>query len=382
MREETTIVPTNPESLRELVALNAVRGIGSVLHRRLVQRFGSLRGVFAASERDLREVRGIGPVLAGELRKAADGRVADDELALARRHGITILTAEDPAFPKPLLTIYDAPLLLYVRGSLRPEDDLAVAVVGSRRCSPYGLTQAERLAAALALRGVCVTSGLARGIDTAAHKGALKVKGRTLAVLGSGLLEVYPPENEKLADQIAASGAVLSELPLLCPPDARNFPRRNRIVSGLSLGVLVVEAPARSGALITVEWALDQGREVFAVPGKIDTEHSRGCHALLRQGAKLVEGVEDILEELGPHRARLAPPPPAEGAAAAAAPARHANLDPKEEILHGLLSSDAKDIDALTTESQLPPSSVAATLLLLEMKGLAKQLPGKLFVRG
>ncbi|MBI3269539.1 MAG: DNA-protecting protein DprA [Planctomycetes bacterium] len=370
------------EALRELVALNAVQGIGSVLHRRLLTRFGSNRAILRATEKDLREVRGIGPVIARELRAASDGKRADAELELAAKSGISILTAESPAFPRSLTTIYDAPMLLYARGALLPGDDLAIAVVGSRRSTPYGQAQADKLSSALAARGVCVVSGLARGIDTCAHEGALRAKGRTVAVLGSGLLNIYPPENGRLSHRIAESGAVLSEFPLSSPPDARHFPRRNRIVSGLSLGVLVVEAPTRSGALITVDWALDQGREIFAVPGRIDGESSRGCHAILRQGAKLVETVEDILEELGPHRARLVPATGVAGAGlSAGAAAPKPELDEKEEILFGLLGSEPIDIDSLTTDSSLPPSSVSATLLLLEMKGLAKQLPGKLFVR-
>ncbi|MBI3099418.1 MAG: DNA-protecting protein DprA [Planctomycetes bacterium] len=363
-------------TLESLLTLNAVRGIGTVLHRRLLQRFGSIEGILSASERALQAVRGIGPAISGELREAVKKEAGKRERELAGEKGIGILPFDDPAYPAYLRAIYDAPLALYLKGALAPEDLLAVALVGSRHPTFYGAQSAERLAVALAERGVTVVSGLARGVDTAAHRGALKAKGRTLAVLGSGLLRVYPEENAKLFDQVAERGACISELPLRAPPDARNFPRRNRIVSGLSLGVCVVEAKIKSGALITTAWALDQGKDVFAVPGKIDTPHAGGCHALLKQGAKLVETADDILDELGPYVDRLRPP-----AKEKTAPPVAARLSAPESTLYGCLSSEPMTIDELIDATSLPPATVSGSLLFLEMKNLVRQLPGKNFVR-
>lgn len=364
--------------LEQILTLNAVRGIGTVLHRRLLSRFGSIDRILAAPESALQEVRGIGPAISGELREAVKKGTGAREIEQSEKEGIRILTLEDPEYPAPLKSIYDAPLVLYVRGTLAPEDLVSIALVGSRKPTYYGSTIAERLAVGLAERGVTVVSGLARGIDTAAHRGALKAKGRTLAVLGSGLLRLYPEENVKLAGQIAEQGAVISELPLRTPPDARNFPRRNRIVSGLSLGVCVVEAKLKSGALITSSWALDQGKEVYAVPGKVDAPHAQGCHALLKQGAKLVETVEDIFDELGPYVDRLRPA--ARGSAAGAGrPAP--SLGAQEALLFECLSTDPLNVDELIESTSLPPATVVGSLLMLEMKHLVRQLPGKNYVR-
>lgn len=363
-------------TLDDLLTLNAVRGIGTVLHRRLLQRFGTIERILSASEKALQEVRGIGPAISGELREAVRKETGSRERELAAEKGIQILTFDDPSYPAYLRAIYDAPLVLYIKGSIDPADLLAVALVGSRQPSFYGAQCADRLAVALAGRGVTVVSGLARGIDTAAHRGALKGKGRTLAVLGSGLLRVYPEENAKLFDLIAEHGACISELPLRAPPDARNFPRRNRIVSGLSLGVCVIEAKVKSGALITTAWALDQGKDVFAVPGKIDTPHAGGCHALLKQGAKLVETADDIIEELGPYADRLRAPAKERQAAPVGA-----RLSAQEASLFGCLSSDPMTIDELIDATSLPPATVSGSLLFLEMKNLVRQLPGKNFVR-
>jgi DNA processing protein len=366
----------DPARLERLLTINCVKGIGVVLFGRLVRHFGSVEAVLSAGEKRLREVRGIGPVFAKGLMDAVKRGDGAREIELAEKHGIKIIAHDDPEYPQNLRSVFDHPLLLYVKGDLRDTDLLAVAVVGSRHCTIYGQQQGERLGHGLAQRGICVVSGLARGVDTHAHTGALKANGRTVAVLGSGLLNVYPAENRKLAEKISESGAVASELPLKSPPEGTNFPRRNRVVSGMSLGVVVVEAAEKSGSLITADWALEQGREVFAVPGRVDGTLSRGCHNLIKLGAKLVESVDDILEELGPYQQLLAAVP---AGADLKKPARP-RLDRKEEIIFGLLSAEPKQIDEIIDESQLPPSAVASALLVMEMRGLTKQLPGKNFV--
>jgi DNA processing protein len=282
-----------------LILLNLVPEIGSTRLRRLLEAFGDLDQLWAASVQAIQQVDGITPRLAQRIADGCrDTPLLGKELALAQRQGVAIVTLEDDEYPKLLRAIPDPPLALYVRGTLTGADEMAVGIVGARRASFYGTQCAERLGYDLALRGVTVVSGLAHGIDGAAHRGALRASGRTLAVLGSGLARIYPPEHEPLAVQVAQQGALLSEYPMDTVPLPHNFPRRNRLISGLSLGVVVVEAARRSGALITADCALEQGREVFAVPGPITTVTSQGTHQLLKQGARLVTSVDDILEEL------------------------------------------------------------------------------------
>ena len=282
-----------------LILLNLIPDVGSTPLRRLLDQFGDLDRVWQAGVRELRQVEGIGPLLAQRIAAGCrNERLVGEEVALAQRAGVRIVTLEDADYPTLLREIPDPPLVLYVRGTLPDPAAPAVAIVGSRHASRYGVEIAERLAYDLALRGLTVISGLARGIDGAAHRGALKAQGRTLAVLGNGLSRIYPPEHEPLAKQIVEQGAVISEYPMQMAPLAQNFPRRNRLISGLSLGVVIVEAAQRSGALITADMALEQGREVFAVPGPITRRTSQGTHHLLKQGARLVTSAEDILEEL------------------------------------------------------------------------------------
>ncbi len=282
-------------SLETLVRLNLSGMVGSALLRRLEERFGP-RDLHRVSRRDLERVPGIGPLTSKAIAGAGDPA---REIDLARRHGIEILACNAPGFPPVLRTLHDHPIVLYRRGTSVESDALSVGVVGSRACTDYGRRQAGRFAQELARLGVTVVSGLARGVDTAAHRGALRPPGgRTVAVLGSGLLRIYPPENARLLEEIVARGAVLSEFPLQAAPEPANFPRRNRLISGLSLGVLVVEAAERSGALLTADWALEQNREVFCMPGPVENPMSRGCHRLIKQGAKLAEDPLDVLEEI------------------------------------------------------------------------------------
>ena len=366
------------DTLEDLVALNLARGVGITLYRRLVETFGSVHAALGKSEATLRKVKGIGPVVSRNILAASDPKRVQAEFALAEKLGARVLGHEDPDYPEDLRRLPDHPIVLYVRGERRKEDEAAIAVVGSRRSTLYGNQQAERLSRALAERGITVVSGLARGIDTSAHKGALKA-GRTIAVLGSGLANLYPPENRKLADEIARAGAVMTEVPMTGAPDPQNFPRRNRLVSGLSLGVLVVEAPVWSGAMITVEWALEQGKEVFAVPGRVDSPASQGCHALIKQGAKLVENVEDIVAELDAWRDRI----PATAAPPASDPkAMPLGLSAREKAIWDALGPETRTVDELMDATQLPPNAILAGLLALEMRQRAVRHAGNRYSRG
>lgn len=295
---------------------------------------------------------------------------------ISTKNRIKSLSIRDKAYPANLRYIYDPPEILYVNGEIVREDSIAIAVVGSRRATYYGIKHAEKLGFELAARGITVISGLARGVDSAAHRGALKAKGRTIAVLGSGLNMIYPYENEKLANDIRQNGAVISEFPLEMQPLRQNFPRRNRIISGLSLGVVVVEAAKRSGALITADCAAEQGREVFALPGKIDSFTSYGTHSLIKQGAKLIESTEDIIEELEPLKVAQAQQSKSESKSKLAL-----NLPDEEGKIYSCLSSDALPLDEIMEKVNLPYGRLLTSLLKLEYKKLVKELAGKQFVR-
>ena len=313
-------------------------------------------------------VRGVSAAAAASIRSHDFQAFAERESAEVERQGVRIVDFLSVEYPKLLLEISDPPPFLYVRGVLRGTED-AVAIVGSRRASTYGLLTTERLAGELALHGVTVVSGMARGVDTAAHRGAIKGGGRSIGVLGCGIDVVYPPENRKLFEDMAATGALVSEFPMGTTPLAENFPRRNRIISGISRGVLVVEAVQNSGSLITARYALEQGREVFAIPGNINCSGSRGTNQLIKQGAKLVEGVEDVLEELPLRRRSAADPQPPPGF----------SLTPQEAGLYTLLAGSPLHIDDIIVKSELTVGDVSAILLRLELKGAVIQLPGKHF---
>ena len=360
-----------------LILLNLIPEIGTIRVQRLLAAFGSLQELFAAPEDQLWQVEGIGQVLARRFAtQCRNPQPVEEELHLAKQAGCAVVTQRDVDFPTPLKQIPDPPLVLYMKGQWVDEDQVAVAVVGSRRASLYGQQIAERLAYDLAIRGVTVISGLARGIDAAAHRGALKAHGRTLAVLGNGLASIYPPEHKELAEQVAERGAVLSEYPMRMEPLAQNFPRRNRLISGLSLGVVIVEAARRSGALITADCALEQGREVFAVPGKVDSVTSQGTHQLLKQGARLVTSVEDILEEL-----RLVPLTAGGAEPAGGSTVVAAGLAEAETRVLACVEADPRTIDAIALESGLGMPEVSSLLLQLEVKHLVRQLPGKRFIK-
>ncbi|MBI2370935.1 MAG: DNA-protecting protein DprA [Deltaproteobacteria bacterium] len=357
------------------LTLGGVPGLGPVLCRRLLEQFGHPRAILTADLTALCAVPGVSSALAQALR-AGSGKNLDAEVAQLQKAGLTLVPWTDPTYPRGLRVIPDPPPFLYVRGALMPEDWRAVAMVGSREASSYGLAAAERLAAELALRGITVVSGLARGIDAAAHRGALAVGGRTLAVLGCGLDRVYPAAHQDLAEAVRAQGALLGEFPPGTPPLPEHFPVRNRLISGLALGVIVVEAAERSGSLITARAALDQGREVFAVPGPITSATSHGTHWLLKQGAKLVEGVTDILEELTGVLGEL-PAPREDGRAEPG----EAGGTPAEGAVLAVLGTDPTPIDLIVRGSGLSPAVASGALLQLELKGRVRQLSGKRFLK-
>jgi DNA processing protein len=282
--------------LEALVSLNMVTDIGSIRLKKLLESFDQPEDILKSPQEKLIRVCGIGEKIASRICSLKKEDL-DKEFALAKKYGLKIITQEDKDYPENLKNIYDPPIVLYIKGELKERDKISIAIVGSRRASFYGLCCAENFAGDLSHRGWVIVSGMARGIDTYAHKGALKQKARTIAVMGSGFKHIYPPENKELVEEIAKDGAVISEFPINTEPLKQNFPCRNRVISGLSLGVLVVEAARNSGALITADFALEQGREVFALPGKVDSGTSFGTNELIKQGAKLVSCVEDILEE-------------------------------------------------------------------------------------
>jgi DNA processing protein len=349
-------------------------GVGSVRFARLVEAFGSPQKALAAPEAALAAVRGVGPQAAAAVARGQCEVDPAGQLDRLERLGGRLVRLDDPDYPEPLREIYAPPPLLFVRGSLEPLAAGGVAVVGSRRLTAYGKRVAAELGRDLARAGLSVVSGLARGIDSAAHTAALAAGGHTAGVLGCGLDVVYPPENGPLIKEMAARGAVVSEFPLGTPPSAANFPVRNRVISGLSRAVVVVEAGLKSGALITARHALDQGREVFAVPGPVGSAVSQGCHQLIRQGARLVSSAAELTEP------GALPPGPGHGRAQPEAVASGA-LPPDWEAVLGLISPEAVHVDVVVRESGLKPQEVTAILVSLEMEGLVEQRPGKYYVR-
>jgi DNA processing protein len=363
----------NHNELSALLQLLSVPGIGPVRVRALVGHFRSTEAVLSASVQALCQVEGIERTLAENIHRANNKTIAQQQLESAERHECFLLTFWDDGFPAILKKIYDPPVLLFVKGDVRPEDEFAIAIVGTRAPTEYGKLATERLTAALASRRMTIVSGLARGVDTAAHQTALKSGGRTIAVLGSGFDHFYPPENRRLAQEIAKHGALISEYFFGTKPDAVNFPRRNRIISGLTFGTLVIEAGEESGALITAQTALDQGREVFSVPGSIFSPKSFGPHRLIQDGAKLIMSVDDILAEL-PQQLEMFSKSQLD--APLAVP-----LNDVEQKVMARLSHEPIHIDLLARQADLPTAQLLAVLLDLEFKNVVKQMPGKFFVK-
>ena len=365
------------DSREALIALNLIEHVGPVRARLLLEHFGDAPQILAASKSQLLRVRNIGDETAEAIANWEKTIDLAGELKRISDFGCHVLIQSDENYPASLREIYDPPLVLYVKGELTAKDKNAVAMVGSRSTTHYGIETARKLAYQLAYVGVTVVSGGARGIDTAAHQGALAAKGRTVCVLGTGVNIVFPPENKDLFERIAANGAVITQFPFNRNGDKQSFAIRNRIIAGMALGTVVVEADLHSGALITSNFATEYGRQVFAVPGRIDSPRSKGCHDLIKKGAKLCEGAEDILSEfeyLFPGSNR--PPSPGETGVLPAL-----ELSANEQKVYDALDDEERSIDEVIRKSGLPSSAVSVALLSLEMKRVIKQLPGKLFVR-
>ena len=362
-------------------------GIGPTLFKRLLDFFGGVERIFTASVTELTKVEGIGNKTAESIVRTRDAFDVDSELALADKLGVWVIHLQDDRYPPALKAIYDPPPVLYIKGTLTRSDNLAMAIVGSRRCSHYGTEQANRFSHLLASAGFTIVSGLARGIDSAAHRGALATKGRTIAVQGCGLSNIFPPENKKLFEQITENGAVISELPLTYEPLAENFPGRNRIIAGLSMGVLVVEATYRSGALISAQAAMENNREVMAVPGRIDSPCSLGCHKLLKQGARLIDSIDEIMDALGyvgdglKTHAATAAAEAEQNAQGTLFDTSRLNLTEAEEAILGHLNSEPVHVEELIESTQLSAAKVHSAVISLQLKGLVKQLPGNMLVK-
>jgi DNA processing protein len=357
------------------IALNMLPTVGPVRLRKLLEIFREPQQVLAAKRSDLRKVEGIGNEVAGQISTWESTVDLVAELERVRDFGATVITQESPSYPRPLREIHAPPIVLYVWGELQERDHHAIGVIGARRTTHYGMESAKKLSYQLAYAGLTVISGLARGIDTAAHQGALAAKGRTVAVIGAGLAKLYPPENAALAEKIrSGNGAVVSEFSMAIEPDRQTFPMRNRIISGWSHGILVVEAGLNSGALITSAQALEQGRSVYAVPGHINAPSAMGSNRLIQQGAKLVMDASDILEDL---QILLPETKPSPEAAARPLPP----LSEEERRVYDAIEQSETPIDDIAAKSELPSSMVSSILLQLELKRLVKQLPGKYFVK-
>jgi len=370
----------------EWLAISLTPGLGPTRARKLVDHFGSPEAVFRATLTEL-EATGIQAVSAQAIATGKSAELAREEIAKAATAGAAVLSLEDPCYPVRLKEIYDPPLVLYVRGQPEVLLQPGIAMVGTRHPSPYGSGMAERLACDLAARGLVIISGMARGVDTASHRGALAAKGKTIAVFGTGVDVIYPKENSRLAEQILAlGGALISEFALGASAFPQNFPIRNRILSGMSVGVLVVEAAEYSGTRITARCALEQNRDVFAVPGNVTNKNSWGPNTLIKQGAKLVATWEDVWEDLPPEvKLALTPPPsPESGGTTSASLFPDEGLPPHEKRILSLLKADeATHIDELVErlETEMSSSEIFAALFELELAGKVRQMPGKNFVK-
>jgi DNA processing protein len=376
---EATVSEATVSDHRELadyLRLAMTTGVGPLIMQRLLERFDTPADALAASPQELCEVEGVGIVLARRLRSTEYQEAARQVIDYCQTNHIDILRPTDKTFPRLLREIADPPLILYVRGDLQPVDALALAIVGTRGASQYGRSQAERFARSLARAGLTIVSGLARGIDAAAHHGALEAEGRTIAVLSNGVGEVYPPQHAELGQRICESGALISEMPPGTRPRKGMFPARNRLISGLSLGTLVIEAGERSGALISARLAGEQGREVFALPGLVTNPNTRGCHQLIRDGAILVQSPDDVLDALGPLVESIQVKPDQS--------VRHAaelQLNEQESIVLHAIGMEPTDINQIVNTSDLPVARVLSTLSVLEMRRLVRRLSGQLVQR-
>ena len=361
--------------------------VGPSTFAKFIKHFGSVDRALGASVSELAKIDGVGLKIAERIATTRAKFDVTSELELAQKLGVWIISLDDKRYPPVLKQIYDPPPVLYIKGNLTRQDNLCISIVGSRYCSLYGQEQSSRFAHFLSSAGFTICSGMARGIDTAAHQGALSAGGQTIAVQGCGLANIFPPENKKLFELIAESGACISELPLRYEPLSENFPPRNRIIAGLSLGTIVVEAGLNSGALITARAALEYNREVMAVPGKIDSPLSKGAHQLIKQGAKLIESVEDVTEALGYIGEQLQDHVSAAAAEASESmerslfDARNLKLSGPEKTIYECLDKEPSHIEQIIADTDLAAGSVNAALISLQLKGLIKQLPGSLCVK-
>jgi DNA processing protein len=356
------------------LALQMMPGLGNIACKNLLIRFGNPEQIFQADISELIEIEGLRKETAERISKREFQIDPYEELEKVEKCGAKILTFHDPSYPTALKEIHDPPVLLYVKGKDLPKNITFMGVVGSRNPSPYGVKSAQKIGQGLGRRGLGVVSGMAKGIDASAQWGCLAGQGFTIAVLGTGIDIVYPTQNSKLAESITDKGALISEFPLGTPPEPKNFPIRNRIISGLSRGVIVVEATMKSGSLITAALALEQDREVFAVPGSIHSFKSTGCHFLIKQGARLIENSDDVLDELGMNydyspksdtfQKGLLPP-----------------MDETEKTIYDIIGDYPIHIDQITRQGNLAPGKAASILMRMELKGMIRQLPGKVFVR-
>ena len=387
------------ESRRDWLTLALIPGIGTTQFIRLLARFHTPTDILRAPASALREI--VGGKLADRIAQYSEVVDLNQQLRLMKEYGVDLVTLDDAEYPLALGEIYDPPLALFCRGALHERDRYAVAIVGTRRATPYGLRMAEKLGRELAHRGITVVSGMAAGVDTAAHRGALEAGGRTIAVLGCGVNVVYPKQNAELMQEIIDHGCVMSQFPMDASPAKTHFPIRNRIISGMTQGTVVVQAPARSGALITAHTATEQGREVFAVPGEIGNRNSEGPHALIKEGAKLVENAEDIVAELNlpadlavrpvlmprveadvePTPARVARPQPERKRMTAppeAAPPPSPVSSGERDVL-SVLAPDGSFVDEIAAACRISVAEALSTLTILELKGQVRQFSGKRF---
>ena len=386
---------------KSLIHLNLIPGIGNHTIRRLLTAFGSAEKSLAATSEELAQIDGLTSDVRQQLIDGRSRAPLVQELELIEQHQCHVVTINDDTYPPLLKQIDDAPALLYIIGEFPLPDTPSIAIVGSRSPTEYGKTTSQQLSYQLAERDIIVVSGFARGIDTCVHRGALEAGGRTVAVFGCGLSIIYPDTNRALAAEITESGALVSEFPMTMPPRGKNFPRRNRVISGLTLGTLVVEASERSGSLITARHAAEQGREVFAVPGQIFSGVSRGTHSLINQGATLINSVDDLLDalpqdytqilggqSLEPSSAKqpdkIARPQSVEKRSTPTPQPKakvELNLTPEEQTVLSVMNADSVHIDEITRVTQLPIGKVSSLLVMLELKGIVQQLPGKQFVK-
>jgi DNA processing protein len=359
--------------LKYWLAWNKIPDIGPKRFYKLLEYFGSADTAWQAKSGEISRVLNLSPKISSRIFEEKNNINPEQELDFIHKNKVNVLTIEDILYPENLKAIHYPPPVLYYKGTIAESDKNSISIVGSRKATYYGKMVAEKLSKDLALAGLTIISGMARGIDTAAHKGALSVNGRTIAVLGCGLDHIYPPENRRLAQEIQESGAIISEFPLFTLPERQNFPRRNRIISGLSLGTVIVEAAEKSGALITADFALDQGREVFAIPGNINSPLSNGSHNLIKQGAKLVDNYQDILEEIH----IVLPQKTAEKEMVK----ENTSLTEEEKIIYRLITKEPIQIDEIIEASKLSAGKVSEVLLSLELKDLIKEIEGKRFIK-